>query len=260
MATKVSAKRWFAPSGITTQFVVGASGEKDEDILNLLKGLYGRKILHHAHFSAFQPVLDTPLDDHPSTPSLRGAHLYQVDHLIRDYGFQFDEIVTNEEGDLPLEMDPKYAWALSHPERFPVEMITASYEELLRVPGIGPTGAKRLLANKRRLVIRDIEDLKGLGITVKRAQGFITWKGKSFIPPLLKGDKGGFFSKPACSPRFTGEAGRSGRGDKWVFSTSFSYSRITNHQLPITDVDQLSFFTPPSPPPLDTSVSPGAFR
>src|SRR5262245_37205030 len=107
-----------APAGTTTQFVVGARGEADREILGLVGRLERERVLHHAHFSAFQPVAGTPMEGLPPTPGVREARLYQAEHLLRDYGFTADELVFGGEGNLSAEHDPKTAWALAHPEWF----------------------------------------------------------------------------------------------------------------------------------------------
>src|SRR5712691_11869118 len=131
-------------AGTTTQFVVGAAGERDREILGLVARLERRRLLHHAHFSAFQPVAGTPMEGREATPAVRELRLYQAEHLMRQYGFACEELPFDAGGDLPLDDDPKTAWALAHPERFPVEIQTAPYEMLIRVPGIGPATARSL--------------------------------------------------------------------------------------------------------------------
>jgi hypothetical protein len=106
--------------------------------------------VHHAHFSAFRPIARTPMEDVPAAPALREHRLYQASHLLSGYGFAADEMPYEGSGNLPLATDPKTAWALAHPERFPVEVRTASYEELVRVPGIGPLAARRIVEGRRR--------------------------------------------------------------------------------------------------------------
>src|SRR5262245_6126723 len=138
------------PAGTTTQFVVGAAGESDRQILGLVAGLEARRLLHHAHFSAFQPVVGTPMEGARPTPPVRELRLYQAEHLLRQYGFRYDDLVFEADGNLPLDRDPKIAWALAHPEVFPVEIGSAPYELLLRVPGIGPRSAHVLVAERRR--------------------------------------------------------------------------------------------------------------
>jgi len=167
-----------APGGTTTQFVVGSQGETDHQLLGLVSRLEGEGLLHHAHFSAFQPVAGTPIADVPPAPAAREQRLYQAEHLLRQYGFRFDELVFEPGGNLPLDCDPKTAWARCHPSRFPVELLRASREDLLRVPGVGPLAAERLLAVRRRAVLRGLEDLKRIGIDVSRAAYFIALRGR----------------------------------------------------------------------------------
>jgi predicted DNA-binding helix-hairpin-helix protein len=171
-----------APAGTTTQFVVGAQGEADRDLLGLASGLTRRGLLHHAHWSAFQPVVGTPMEHVPPVPAAREFRLYQAEHLLRQYGFAFDELVFGGDGNLPLDWDPKTAWALDHPERFPVELTRASRDELLRVPGIGPRAADRLLAVRRRTVLRGADDLRRLGVDATRGAHFMALGGRRLAP------------------------------------------------------------------------------
>jgi predicted DNA-binding helix-hairpin-helix protein len=165
-------------TGMTTQFVVGATPESDREILTVARSLYRKGAVHHAHFAAFRPIVDTPMENAPETPALREHRLYQVDHLMRDYHFGLDEIAFEGNGNLSLELDPKTAWALAHPERYPVEIRTASREELLRVPGIGPTSSRAIVERRRSTLIRDLADLRKLGVVAKRAAGFVTIAGR----------------------------------------------------------------------------------
>jgi predicted DNA-binding helix-hairpin-helix protein len=167
-----------AAAGTTTQFVVGTQGEKDREILGLVGGLERRGLLHHAHFSAFQPVAGTPMEGLPPTPAAREWRLYQAEHLLRQYGFRAEELVFAEDGNLTLEHDPKTAWALAHVDRFPVALERAPYELLLRVPGIGPAAARRLVAERRRTLPRDARDLRRLGVDGGRAGYFLTLRGR----------------------------------------------------------------------------------
>jgi predicted DNA-binding helix-hairpin-helix protein len=167
-----------APAGTTTQFVVGARGEADREILGLVARLEGERVLHHAHFSAFQPVAGTPMEGVAATPGVREARLYQAEHLLRQYGFKAEELVFGGDGNLSAARDPKTAWALAHPEWFPVEVLGASYELLIRVPGIGPTGAGRLIRERRRTLLRDAEDLRRLGVDMHRAAYFLSLRGR----------------------------------------------------------------------------------
>jgi len=165
-------------SGMTMQFVVGATDDTDQALLGRVTELYAGGGIHHAHFSAFRPIRDTPLENAPATPALREQRLYQADYLLRQYGFGRDEVVFDASGNLPLGNDPKTSWALAHPERFPVEVRTAPYGELVRVPGIGPGSAKRIVAERRTTVLRGLADLRKLGVVTTRAAGFLTLGGK----------------------------------------------------------------------------------
>lgn len=165
-------------SGITTQFVVGATPDTDRTILGSVSKLHGNGEVHHVHFSAFRPITDTPMENVAAAPALREHRLYQAEHLLREYDFGVDELVTKDDGNLPLAQDPKLIWALEHPERFPVEVTSASFEQLLRVPGIGRTGAKRIVRERRATVIRSLSDLRRLGIQAARAAGFLLLRGK----------------------------------------------------------------------------------
>lgn len=170
------------PAGVTTQFVVGAAGERDREILALVARLEGERLLHHAHFSAFQPVVDTPMEGHRPTPAARELRLYQADHLLRRYGFRFGELVFDAHGNLPLDDDPKTAWALHHPEHFPLDVTTASYELLLRVPGVGPAAALRIVRERRQVTPRGHGDLRRLGVDTVRAGFFLTLRGRRLDP------------------------------------------------------------------------------
>jgi predicted DNA-binding helix-hairpin-helix protein len=162
----------------TTQFVVGAAGERDREILGIVARLERDRLLHHAHFSAFQPVAGTPLEALPGTPAVREARLYQAEHLLRDYGYRFDDLVFDARGDLPLDDDPKTAWARAHPEYFPLPVERAAHELLVRVPGLGPTAARRLVVERRRTVIRSAVHLRRLGVDTSRAAFYLTLGGR----------------------------------------------------------------------------------
>jgi putative DNA modification/repair radical SAM protein len=165
-------------AGQITQFVVGAAGESDQDILNATHQLYKQIGLRRAYFSAFSPIPDTPLDHLPPTPLLRQNRLYQADWLIRFYGFKLEEIPLTQEGNLIQEVDPKTAWARTHPEFFPLDLSTASYEELIRVPGIGTISAKRIVETRHNSVITDPREFSHLGIIVKRAAPYVLYNGR----------------------------------------------------------------------------------
>ena len=167
-----------AKAGLTTQFVVGAAGESDLEILRTVAWLYQEYHLTRAYFSAFQPIPDTPLENLPATPPLREHRLYQSDFLLRHYGFSLQDLTFDPKGYLRTDVDPKVAWALRHPEYFPVEVNHASREQLLRVPGIGPCSAARILRARREKTLRELEDLSALGIVSKRAAPFILLNGR----------------------------------------------------------------------------------
>src|SRR5439155_1595906 len=122
------------------------------ELLRVVPRLERERLLHHAHFSAFQPVVGTPMENAPPTPPVRELRLYQAEHLLRQYGFGVDELAFGADGNLPLDHDPKTAWALAHPEYFPLEVMQAPRELLVRVPGIGPRTADTLVGNRRRTI------------------------------------------------------------------------------------------------------------
>jgi predicted DNA-binding helix-hairpin-helix protein len=165
-------------AGMTMQFVVGATPDSDRTLIDTVARLQADGGIHHAHFSAFRPIADTPMESVPATPALREHRLYQAEHLLRDYGFAADEVVYGPAGNLPLAVDPKVAWALSHPERFPVEVTRADHAELLRVPGIGPVSARRIVAERAGTTPRGLADLRRLGVATERAGGFLTLRGR----------------------------------------------------------------------------------
>ena len=164
--------------GHTTQFVVGAADETDRDILTTASHLYDKFRLTRAYFSAFQPVAASPLEGRVPTPPVREHRLYQCDFLFRRYGFSFDELVFDEEGGLPLGTDPKRMWAEAHPETFPVEVNTAPKSLLLRVPGLGPRSAARIVRGRRKEKFRSLAALRATGCVVKQAAAFVTIGGK----------------------------------------------------------------------------------
>ena len=173
---------------VTTQFVVGAAGERDREILDVVARLERTALLHHAHFSAFQPVVGTPMEGLPPTPARRELRLYQAEHLLRDYGFRFEELAFEDTGNLCLDHDPKTAWALAHPEHFPLEIMKAPRELLVRVPGIGPLAARRLVAARRQATLRFAGDLRGVGVDVARAGWYLMLRGRRVAdaPPAFQ--------------------------------------------------------------------------
>lgn len=165
-------------TSIVTQFVVGAAQETDREILSTANRLYRELDLARIYYSAFRPIFDTPLENLPSTDPLRELRLYQTDFLLRQYGFTYDELAFDENDLLPLHTDPKTAWALAHPEKFPLNIQTADRQELLRVPGLGPKSVLRLLNLRRAHTFTTIAELKKLGADAERAAPFILLDGK----------------------------------------------------------------------------------
>ena len=153
-ATKAKPPR-FAPAGQSTQMIIGADAASDKTILDTSANLYGSYRLKRVYYSAFSPIPDAsralPL---VSPPLIREHRLYQADWLMRFYGFGAGEIVDEAKGMLPLDIDPKLAWALRHRDRFPLDVATASREELLRVPGFGTKAVDRIIATRRLTSIR----------------------------------------------------------------------------------------------------------
>ena len=169
----------FAPAGQSTQMIIGATEDSDRHILSLTQALYDKYRLKRVFYSAYVPVVENTLlpalDTKP--PLLREHRLYQADWLLRFYGFRAEELLDEDSPNFNPLVDPKCSWALSHPEFFPVEVNTASREELLRVPGMGMISVRRILYARRARKL-DHEDLRKLGVVMKRAQYFIACKGK----------------------------------------------------------------------------------
>lgn len=169
----------FAPAGQSTQMIIGATPDTDFQILNLAEGLYRKYRLKRVFYSAYMPVVENPLLPALGTrpPLLREHRLYQADWLLRYYGFTAGELLDEEHAQFNPLIDPKCNWAINHLELFPVEVNRCSYEMLLRVPGIGVKSAKRILTARKTGQL-DYSGLKRLGVVLKRAQYFITCKGK----------------------------------------------------------------------------------
>jgi predicted DNA-binding helix-hairpin-helix protein len=165
-------------AGMTTQFVIGATADTDRGVIKQTTDLYAAGGVHHAQFSAFRPIRETPMENVPAVPALREHRLYQADHLLRRYGYTRDEIVFDGNGNLPLSHDPKVAWALSQRNLFPLELTRATYSQLLRVPGLGPIVARRIVDERRRTALRGLADLRKLGAVISRAAGFLALNGR----------------------------------------------------------------------------------
>lgn len=170
----------FAPAGQSTQMIIGATPESDRHIMGLAESLYKKYSLKRVFFSAYLPVNSDSrlpaLDVRP--PLLREHRLYQADWLLRYYDFSAWELLTEEEPNFDPYLDPKCTWAVRHPEFFPVEVNTAPKAALLRIPGIGPKSALRILSARRQQHL-GMAELKRMGVVLKRAQYFITCNGRA---------------------------------------------------------------------------------
>ena len=212
-------KEKFAPAGQTTQMIIGASPETDRQIIKTSDSLYKSFHMKRVYFSAYIPINESPLLPPLMTapPLLREHRLYQADWLMRFYGFNANEILDEDNPNFDLELDPKISWALRHMNMFPIEINKASLEELLRIPGVGTISAKRII-RQRRLAAVKFDDLKKLGVVVKRAKYFITCCGR-------------YYGNGSLEPEFL-------RGH------IMNDREIRNRLLPINDEQQISMFNP----------------
>jgi predicted DNA-binding helix-hairpin-helix protein len=167
--------RW--PSS-TTQFVVGAVGESDLELLSTSAHLYQQARLSRTYFMAFNPVTGTPFEDYPAENPWREHRLYQASFLLRDYDFDLEEMPFDQQGNLPLAMDPKQAWARDNLAQAPVEVNQADRQDLLRVPGIGPKGVTSILTARRQQKLRALQDLKAIGVNPGRPAPYVLLDGK----------------------------------------------------------------------------------
>lgn len=178
---KDNRKKDFVPAGQSTQMVIGATQETDLDILDKSNSLYDKYKLKRVFYSAYIPVnKDKSLPNLKLPPLTRENRLYQADWLLRFYNFKVEDLLDENNPNFDLLIDPKAAWALRHLDEFPKEINTCSYRDLLKIPGIGTTGAKRIVKSRKLFAI-DFKDLKKMGIVLKRAKYFITCNGKYFI-------------------------------------------------------------------------------
>jgi len=166
----------------TTQFIVGAAGEPDAEIVKYMYGLYERLKMHRVYFSAYQKGLgdesiarEQTGQERPTDILMREHRLYQVDFLLRKYGFKESDIVFEKNENLSLTIDPKEAWALRHPEMFPMNINRASRFALLRVPGLGPVTVKRILEQRKSGRIRHIEDVGKMGSRLQKARKYLVF-------------------------------------------------------------------------------------
>ncbi len=184
----------FAPGGQSTQMIIGATPDSDKTILNVSQNLYDKYRMKRVFFSAYIPVMSSPNLPAVSTmpPLLREHRLYQADWLMRFYYFHSEELFTEIEPNLDLEFDPKMMYALRHLDRFPIEINKASYEELLRIPGLGVTSAQRIIRERKNAEL-SYDSLKKMKTVLKRAKYFITVNGKyygtnKFEPDAIKAE------------------------------------------------------------------------
>jgi predicted DNA-binding helix-hairpin-helix protein len=162
----------------TSQFVVGAAGESDLDLLRISDYLHRKLHLGRVYFSGFEPLINTPFENLPAAEPWRRIRLYQADFLLRDYDFSFEDIPYEKDGNLSLNSDPKLTWARQFLSEKPVEINQATPRELIRIPGIGPKGASAILSARRKNKIKKIEDLQALGIHTERIKPFVLLDGR----------------------------------------------------------------------------------
>jgi len=165
-----------APSTVT-QFVAGGSDESDLELLTATNWLNKNVSLKRAYFSAFHPIMDTPFENKPATDPMREHRLYQASFLLRDYGFDLEDLPFTGESNLPLHADPKQAWAQMYLADKPIEVNKAEKRELIRVPGIGLMGADAILSARRISRLHDLTSLKKLGIIAERAAPYLLFNG-----------------------------------------------------------------------------------
>lgn len=173
--------RW--PSTVT-QFVAGGAEESDIELLTATEWLMKNLRVKRTYYSAFHPVMDTPLENKPATDPQRELRLYQASFLLRDYGFTLEDLSFTTDGNLPLASDPKLSWARLHLAESPLEVNRADKSQLIRIPGIGLKGAEEIIKARQTRVIREISMLKKLGIQVERAVPFLLLNGKK-VPQQL---------------------------------------------------------------------------
>ena len=190
-----------ATVGQATQMVVGAANESDWDIFKRMQQLYGEWNFKRVYYAPFQPIRHTPLEEHPATPMVREHRLYQADWLSRVYKFTSDEmrLAYDDNGFLPHDEDPKQSIAVQNLDAYPLDINAATKEQLLRVPGVGPTSADRILENRRAHSIDNWRDLHTMGVVRKRAWPFLRFPGHR--PPRARQLKLDLFSEGAKHAR-----------------------------------------------------------
>jgi predicted DNA-binding helix-hairpin-helix protein len=172
-------------AGTVTQFVVGAVGDTDRELLSLSSSLYREMGLTRAYYSGFSPVVQTPFENLPPTDPLREHRLYQASFLLRDYGWKLEDFPFMSDGNMQLERDPKRAWAERYLREAPLELMSARREQLLRLPGIGPVGAEAILRARRQGRLESLTDLQKLGIRApEQASPYILLNGRRPLAQL----------------------------------------------------------------------------
>lgn len=186
--TKPGYRAWNGhwPSSVT-QFVAGGSGESDLELLSATDYLYRHLGLKRAYYSPFNPIPNTPLENQAPTPVIREHRLYQASFLLRDYGFELEELPFEPDGRLPIQVDPKLAWAKKNLTGQPVEINRADRHQLLRIPGLGPKSVEAILRIRHQTRIREISELRKMGILADRAAPFLLLDGRKpvFQPALF---------------------------------------------------------------------------
>jgi predicted DNA-binding helix-hairpin-helix protein len=166
-------------ASVVTQFVVGAVGDTDVELLQTTDHLYNQLGLRRSYYSAFHPVAHTPFDGRPAASAAREHRLYQASFLIRDYGWEVEDLPFQANANLPLDVDPKRYWAEANLVDNPIEVNAATRTQLLRIPGIGPVAADAILAARRRGILHSLAGLRALGVRdVARAAPYILLNGK----------------------------------------------------------------------------------
>jgi len=213
----------FVPAGQSTQLIIGATKDSDYKIMKLSENLYNNFNLKRVYYSAYVPVNNNPkLPSIINPPMLREHRLYQADWLLRFYGFSASELLNEKNPNLDVNFDPKTDWAIKNIYQFPVEINSAPRNMLLRVPGVGVRSVQKIMA-ARKVHLLNFEDLKKLGIVLKRAQYFITCKGKYYGDIVFKED----FIKKRLSPKVDLNYIDNPKFEQITFFTKDSFTSIT---------------------------------
>ena len=178
---KTNKSKKFVPAGQSTQMIIGATRESDKEIMEKSEAMYQKFELKRVFYSAYIPINKDKLLPSLITPPLkRENRLYQADWLLRFYNFKVEDILDDKNPNFNILIDPKADWALRHLNEFPKEINTCSYNELLKIPGIGIKSAKRIISSRKMFTL-NFNDLKNMGVVLKRAKYFITCNHKYFI-------------------------------------------------------------------------------